>query len=236
MIVLPAVDILDGKVVQLVGGKPGTEQIVLPNPIEVAKDWERMGAPMIHVIDLDGALGKGGNPSMIKRMLETIKVPIQVGGGIRSTAMVNQYFEWGAQRIIVGTKAIMDINWLRNICADHPQRVILALDVARGEIQVKGWQESSRLTLDQIFSMIRDLPLAAVLHTDVDVEGLAQGINVRAVKSFVERCPHEVIASGGIKNLEDVKALGSIGVKCAVAGIALYTGKLSPTDLWRKPK
>ena len=112
----------------------------------------------------------------------------------------------------------------------------LALDVARGEVQVKGWQESSRMPLDQIFSMIRDLPLAAVLHTDVDVEGLAQGINVRAVKSFVERCPHPVIASGGIKNLEDVKALGSIGVKCAVAGIALYTGKLNPADLWRKPK
>jgi phosphoribosylformimino-5-aminoimidazole carboxamide ribotide isomerase len=230
------VDILDGKVVQLVGGRPGTELIVLPNPLEVAKDWERMGAPMIHIIDLDGALGKGGNPNMIKCMLETIKIPIQVGGGIRSTAMVNQYFEWGAQRVIVGTKAIMDINWLRDICTDHPHRIVLALDVARGEVKVKGWQESSRLTLNQIFSMIRDLPLAAVLHTDVDIEGLAQGINIRAVKTFVERCPHEVIASGGIKNLEDVKALESIGVRCAVAGIALYTGKLNPGDLWRKSK
>jgi phosphoribosylformimino-5-aminoimidazole carboxamide ribotide isomerase len=236
MMVIPAVDILEGKVVQLVGGKPGTEQIVLPDPLEVAKDWERHGAPMIHVIDLDGAFGKGGNPGLIKRMLSTIKVPIQVGGGVRSTAMVEQYLENGAERVIVGTKAISDANWLRDISIAHPKKIVLAMDLSKGNIQVKGWQESSMISTEQMFKIIGELPLAAVLHTDVDVEGKAQGINAREVRSFVQQCPHPVIASGGIRNLEDVRVLDSLGVQAAVAGIALYTGKLNPADVWRKPK
>jgi phosphoribosylformimino-5-aminoimidazole carboxamide ribotide isomerase len=236
MRVIPAVDILEGRVVQLVGGKPGTEQIVLPDPVEVAKDWERQGAPMVHVVDLDGALGKGGNLTLVKRILETLKVPVQVGGGVRTTATVKQYLDWGANRVIVGTKAIADANWLRDVVNDHPGRIVLALDVAKGMIQVKGWQESSRITLDTMFDLIRDLPLAAVLHTDVDVEGRAQGINPTEVRSFVARCPHPVIASGGIRSMDDVRLLESIGVEGAVAGIALYTGRLNPAELWRRSK
>lgn len=236
MIVIPAVDILDGRVVQLVGGKPGTEQIVLPDPLEVASNWERLGAPMVHVVDLDGALGKGGNPTMIRRMLGTLKIPVQVGGGVRSTAMVEQYLEWGAARIVVGTKAIGDTNWLKDISSAHPDRIVLALDVAKGRIQVKGWQESAKLTLEHMFDLIRDMPLGAVLHTDVDVEGRAQGINPPEVRSFVERCPHKVIASGGIRSMDDIRALESLGAYGAVAGIALYTGRLNPGDVWRRTK
>ncbi|MEM0448249.1 MAG: 1-(5-phosphoribosyl)-5-[(5-phosphoribosylamino)methylideneamino] imidazole-4-carboxamide isomerase [Methanomassiliicoccales archaeon] len=234
MMVLPAVDILEGRVVQLVGGKPGTEQIVLPDPVEVALDWERKGAPMIHVIDLDGAFGKGGNPHIIRKMLQSLRIPMQIGGGVRSTAIVDQYLEWGAARVIVGTRAISDPNWLREIAQRHPGKIVLALDVAKGQLQVKGWQESARIALEQIFELIRPLPLAAVLHTDVDVEGRAQGINAKEVRSFVERCPHKVIASGGIKDLDDIKALESLGVGAAVAGIALYTKRIDPADIWRR--
>lgn len=236
MMVLPAVDILDGRVVQLVGGKPGTEQIVLPDPLEVALDWEKKGAPMVHVIDLDGAFGKGGNPHLIRRMLQELHVPIQVGGGVRSSAMVDQYVEWGAARVIVGTKAITDTNWLTDICRAHPGKVVLALDTAKGQIQVKGWQEASRLSTEQMFDIIRDLPLAAVLHTNVDVEGKAQGINATEVRRFVERCPHSVIASGGIKGLDDIRALESIGAEACVAGIALYTKRINPADIWRRSR
>ena len=236
LIVIPAVDILNGRVVQLVGGKPGTEQIILPDPLEVAVNWQRLGAPLVHVIDLDGALGKGGNPTLIKMMLDTLRVPIQVGGGVRSTAMVEQYLDWGAARIIVGTKAISDTNWLEDICDAHPDRIILALDVAKGKIQVKGWQESAKLTLEHMFDLIRELPLAAVLHTDVDVEGKAQGINPPEVRSFIEHCPHKVIASGGIKGMEDIRTLEGLGAYAAVAGIALYTGRLNPNEVWRRSK
>ena len=236
MRVLPAVDILEGKVVQLVGGKPGTEQVVLPDPVETAANWDRLGAPMVHVIDLDGAFGKGGNPGVIRRILQTVKVPVQVGGGVRTTAIVSQYLEWGAARVIVGTQAIADTNWLGDLAQQHPGKMVLALDVAKGKIQVKGWQESSHVSLETMFETIRPMPLAAVLHTDVDVEGKVQGVNSGEVESFVKRCPHPVIASGGIKSLEDVRLLESLGVQEAVAGIALYTGRLSPGDIWRKPK
>lgn len=236
MMVLPAVDILDGKVVQLIGGKPGTEQIVLPDPLEVAKDWEKKGAPMVHVIDLDGAFGKGGNPHLIRSMLEELDIPVQVGGGVRSTAMVDQYLGWGAARVIVGTKAITDNNWLSDISQAHPGKIVLALDTAKGQIQVKGWQEASRLSLEQMFGTIKELPLAAVLHTNVEVEGRAQGINVGEVRSFVERCPHKVIASGGIRGLEDLRALESIGAEACVAGIALYTKRINPADIWRRSR
>ncbi len=236
MMVLPAVDILDGRVVQLVGGKPGTEQIVLPDPMEVAKDWEAKGAPMVHVIDLDGAFGKGGNPNLIHRMLTELRIPVQVGGGVRSTAMVDQYMTWGASRVIVGTKAITDTNWLTDIAQAHPGRIVLALDTAKGQIQVKGWQESSRLGLEQMFAIIEKLPLAAVLHTDVDVEGRAQGINVAEVRRFVEQCPHKVIASGGIRGMDDIRALESVGAEACVAGIALYTKRINPSDIWRRAR
>ena len=236
MMVLPAVDILDGHVVQLVGGKPGTEQIVLPDPLEVAKEWEQRGAPMIHVIDLDGAFGKGGNPSLIHRMLDELRIPVQVGGGVRSTAMVDQYVDWGAARVIVGTKAITDTNWLEDITRAHPGKIVLALDTSKGHVQVKGWQEASRLSLEQIFAIIEPLPLAAVLHTDVDVEGRAQGINAAEVRRFVERCPHKVIASGGIRGMDDIRALESIGAEACVAGIALYTKRINPMDIWRRGK
>jgi phosphoribosylformimino-5-aminoimidazole carboxamide ribotide isomerase len=189
---------------------------------------------MVHVIDLDGAFGKGGNPGLIHRMLRELKIPIQVGGGVRSTAMVDQYVDWGAARVIVGTKAIMDANWLADISKAHPGKIVLALDTAKGHIQVKGWQEASKLNLDQMFAMIKQLPLAAVLYTDVDVEGRAQGINAAEVRRFVERCPHKVIASGGIRGMEDIRALESIGAEACVAGIALYTMRINPSEIWRR--
>jgi phosphoribosylformimino-5-aminoimidazole carboxamide ribotide isomerase len=236
MMVLPAVDILEGRVVQLVGGKPGTEQIVLPDPVEVALDWEDKGAPMVHVIDLDGAFGKGGNQRIVRRMLQELSVPVQVGGGIRSTAIVDQYVEWGAARVIVGTKAITDMNWLEDVALAHPERVVLAMDTAKGQIQVKGWQESSRLSVEQVFDVIGEIPLAAVLHTNVDVEGKAQGINAAEARRFVERCPHKVIASGGIKSMEDIRMLEAIGADACVAGIALYTKRISTADIWRRTR
>jgi phosphoribosylformimino-5-aminoimidazole carboxamide ribotide isomerase len=169
-------------------------------------------------------------------MLDELRIPVQVGGGIRSSAMVDQYVGWGASRVIVGTKAIMDADWLEDIAKTHPDKVVLALDTAKGHIQVKGWQEASKLSLEQMFAIIEPLPLAAVLHTDVDVEGRAQGINAAEVRRFVERCPHKVIASGGIRGMEDIRALESIGAEACVAGIALYTKRINPSDIWRRPK
>jgi phosphoribosylformimino-5-aminoimidazole carboxamide ribotide isomerase len=234
MMVMPAVDILDHDVVQLVGGVRGTEQLVLPNPVDVAQDWVSKGAPMLHVVDLDGAFAKGNNVPTMRRIIAECRVPVEVGGGIRSTEVAEYLLDAGAEQVVVGTKAIREPQWLADLAERNPGRIVLALDVKQGRITVKGWQESAEISHEDMFRRIRDLPLAAVLHTDVDVEGKVQGINVKEVESFVEGCPHEVIASGGITGMNDLDELERIGVRSAVVGLALYTGKLNPIDVWRK--
>jgi phosphoribosylformimino-5-aminoimidazole carboxamide ribotide isomerase len=234
MMVMPAVDILDHDVVQLVGGVPGTEQLILPNPLVVAQDWVSKGAPMLHVVDLDGAFSKGNNVQSIKRIITECRVPVEVGGGIRSIEVAEYLLDAGAKQVVVGTKAIREPEWLADLVERNPKRIVLALDVKGGKITVKGWQESAGISHEDMFRRIKDIPLAAVLHTDVDVEGRTQGINVDEVESFVDGCPHEVIASGGITGMNDLAELERIGVRSAVVGLALYTGKLNPIDVWRK--
>ncbi|QLH74393.1 MAG: 1-(5-phosphoribosyl)-5-[(5-phosphoribosylamino)methylideneamino]imidazole-4-carboxamide isomerase [Methanomassiliicoccales archaeon] len=234
MIVMPAIDILGGKVVQLVGGVPGTEQIKLPDPLTSAKGWEERGAPMLHVIDLDAALGRGNNVQIMRRIVERCNVPVQVGGGVRSTEVVQYLLDCGAARVIVGTRAIKDRSWLSSISTSNPGKVVLALDVKGGNVQVKGWQEAAPYSLEHMFGAIADLPLAGVLYTNVDVEGRCKGIDAKAVRSFVERCPHKVIASGGVSSQEDIDELEALGVSEAVVGLAIYTGKLNPDKQWRK--
>ena len=232
MRVMPAVDILDHNVVQLVGGVRGTEQLVLANPVEVAQDWVRKGAPMLHVVDLDGAFAKGNNIPIIRRIVTECKMPVEVGGGIRTIEVAEYLLEAGAKQVVVGTKAIREPEWLRRLAERNPKKVVLALDVKEGKITVKGWQESAGISHEEMFRRIEDLPLSAVLHTDVDVEGKVQGINVDEVESFVSACPHDVIASGGITGMNDLAELERIGVRSAVVGLALYTGKLNPIDVW----
>ena len=234
MMVMPAVDILEHNVVQLVGGVRGTEQLVMPNPADVARDWVTKGAPMLHVVDLDGAFAKGNNIATIRRIISECGVPVEVGGGIRSIEVAEYLLDAGAKRVVVGTRAIKEPVWLQHLAERNPNRIVLALDVKDGMITVKGWQESSGISHEDMFRRIADIPLAAVLHTDVDVEGKVQGINVNEVESFVSGCPHEVIASGGITGMDDLAELERIGVRSAVVGLALYTGKLNPIDVWRK--
>ena len=234
MMVMPAVDILEHNVVQLVGGVRGTEQLVMPNPADVARDWVTKGAPMLHVVDLDGAFAKGNNIATIRRIISECGVPVEVGGGIRSIEVAEYLLDAGAKRVVVGTRAIKEPVWLQHLAERNPNRIVLALDVKGGMITVKGWQESAGISHQDMFRRIADIPLAAVLHTDVDVEGKVQGINVEEVESFVSGCPHQVIASGGITGMNDLAELERIGVRSAVVGLALYTGKLNPMDVWRK--
>jgi len=233
MRMIPAVDILDHRVVQLVGGVPGTEQVTLPDPLTVAGDWEAKGAKRLHIIDLDSALGKGHNAQVIRRIIEKAEVPVQVGGGIRSTEVAEYFLDCGADRVIAGTKGLKDPAWLRTMSSKYPKRMVLALDMKRGRIQTHGWKEDSPLDLKDVFASIADVPLAGVLFTNVDVEGQARGIDEGAVLDFVTRCPHLTIVSGGVTDERDVEALERMGVEEAVVGLSLYTGKLNHNAIWR---
>lgn len=236
MKVIPAIDILDHQVVQLVGGVPGTEQIRLPDPVQAARRWQEEGAPMLHVIDLDAALERGNNVQVIREIIEVSNVPVQVGGGVRTTATAQYLLDCGAARVIVGTKAIREPQWLSELALANPGKVVLALDVKGGNVQVRGWKEDAPLTLGQMFSHIRGLPLAAVLFTNVDVEGQCKGIDIEAVRRFVSACPHPVIASGGVTDMEDIAELERVGTPEAVVGLAIYTGKLNANQLWGRKR
>ncbi len=233
MNVIPAVDILDGKVVTLVGGKPGTEKVSLHNPHEVALEWESKGARMIHVVDLNAAMGRGDNFEAIKSIISRVDIPIQIGGGIRTIEAAELLLNLGASRVVVGTRAVTDPEWLEELSLSNHNKIVLALDLRDGKIQVHGWRESSERGVNDILERTADLPLAGVLHTNINVEGKAAGIDLTEIKQFKEMCPHPVIASGGITTLEDLTQLKALGIDSAIVGLALYAGTIKAEDVWK---
>jgi phosphoribosylformimino-5-aminoimidazole carboxamide ribotide isomerase len=230
MIVIPAVDVLDHKVVQLVGGKPGTTQISLDDPYSVAEEWVRKGAQYLHLVDLDAAFGKEDNSDVFCDIIRNIGVPVEVGGGIRSAEIIQKYVDAGAERIIVGTKAITDTDWLAEVANRFPNKLMVGMDTKGGKIAIKGWQESAPISVDSMFALIRELPVVAVLHTDIDVEGQEQGVVKDKVDSFCSQCPRSVIISGGVTTEADVRIASEAGAGGVVVGMALYKGNLRPWE------
>ena len=233
MIVIPAIDVLEHKVVQLVGGVPGSQQIIIEDPFEVAMSWVKKGAPYLHLVDLDAAFGKPDNSDVFCRIIRNAGVPCEVGGGIRSEEQIAKYVEAGAERIIVGTKAVTDLEWLKELANRFPNKLMLGLDMKAGKIAIKGWQESSDLSLEHVFDVISSLPVVAVLNTDINVEGQQGGINRERVDRFCKDCPVTVIISGGVTTEDDAKAAAKSGAGGVVVGMALYKGTMKPWTFGR---
>ena len=225
---------MDHQVVQLVGGKPGSQQIVMPDPMKVAQMWVDKGADYLHLVDLDGAFGKENNLAVFKRITKEIGVPTEIGGGIRDVDTIDDLVSAGVDRIIVGTKAVKEPDWLAEMADRHPGKIVLSMDTKEGRIAIKGWQESAQISIQDMFDRIRDLPLAAVLNTNVDVEGQRKGIDKDQATDFISRCPTKVIASGGVTTFDDAKILSSAGAEGAVVGLAIYTNIIKPWE-WNIP-
>ncbi len=234
MRIIPAVDVMDHQVVQLVGGVPGSQQIVMPDPMSVARMWIDKGARYLHLVDLDGAFGKEDNRETFKRIIREFDVPAEVGGGIRDAETVEDLICAGADRVVVGTKAVKEPEWLEDIADRFPGQIVLSMDTKCGRIAIKGWQESAALTVQEMFDRIRDMPLAAVLNTNVDVEGQRNGIDEAQARDFIARCPVKVIASGGVTSQRDAEILADAGAEGAVVGLAMYTDVIRPWE-WEKP-
>lgn len=234
MRMIPAVDVMDHQVVQLVGGVPGSQQIVMPDPLAVAGMWVGRGAPYLHLVDLDGAFGKENNIPVFKRIIEEYGVPAEVGGGIRDADTIDDLISAGADRVVVGTKAVKEPEWLEEMADRYPGRIVLSMDTKGGLIAIKGWQESAALSVDDMFRRIRDMPLAAVLNTNVDVEGQRKGIDEAQARDFISRCPAKVIASGGVTSRRDAEILSDAGAEGAVVGLAMYTNVIAPWE-WDTP-
>jgi len=226
MIVAPAVDLKGGRCVQLVGGRPEDERVSLPDPVAVARGWCALGFPTLHVVDLDAALGSGDNADVVRRIVQESGAEVQVGGGIRSTERAEALLEAGAARLIVGTRAVDDPEWLGSLASAHPGTVVIALDSRDGIVLRKGWTEATGLRVEEYLPGLADLPLAGVLSTDVGREGRLEGIDRDGCRRVLEASPHPVWISGGVTTMEELDFLGASGAAGVVLGMAVYTGAL----------
>ena len=234
MIAVPAVDLKGGRCVQLVGGRPEDEAVSLPDPVAVAARWARLGFSELHIVDLDAALGSGDNLDVVREVLRATDLGTQVGGGIRDDARADELLEAGTDRIVVGTRAIDDPDWLAALAGRHPGRVVLALDTRDGRVLRKGWQEDSGIELADMLSSLGDLPLAGVLSTDVGREGRMAGIDRESVRRTVAATGLPVWISGGVTTEDELAFLEEIGAAGAVLGMALYTNTLDAKAVARR--
>lgn len=235
MIAYAAIDLRGGRVVQLVGGRPETERVSLPDPALVAGQWLRCGFAGLHVVDLDAALGAGDNLAAVNVIIEAAgHVPVQVGGGVRSTAAAEALLHAGAARVVVGTRAVEDRAWLQRLSAKWPERVVVAADVRGEEVVVRGWTAGAGVQVEPFLAGLGELPLAAVLVTDVAREGRMAGADAETFRRLASLSPHPLIASGGIAGEADLQQLSRTGVAGVVLGMALYTGALDAAAVARR--
>jgi len=234
VIASPAVDLREGRCVQLVGGRPEDERISLPDPLEAAKRWGARGFSRLHVVDLDAALGRGDNREVVRRILDGVEAEVQVGGGIRDAGAVDGLLDDGARRVVVGTRAVKDPEWLAERAGEHPGRVVLAADVRGERVVVRGWTEEAGYTVDELLERVGELPLAGILCTDVGREGRMEGVDRASVRGVLDAARHPVWISGGIRSMDDLSFLDDAGAAGAVLGMALYTGVLDPDAVARE--
>lgn len=228
MIAIPAVDLRDGACVQLVGGSYAEEKVRLGEPLEVARSWERLGFTRLHLVDLDAATGRGSNAGVIQDILRLDGLEVQVGGGVRTDDAAEALFDAGAARVVVGTRAVEEPEWLASLAASWPGQVIVAADVRERRVVSRGWTKTLPLHIDDLVEELNQHPLAGLLVTAVHKEGQLQGTDLALMEGVAEASAFPVIASGGITTLDDLRALEHRGVAAAVIGMALYTGALDP--------
>ncbi len=225
----PAVDLRGGKCVQLVGGIPGTEVVALDNPLAQAERWVEQGADHLHIIDLDGAiLGKRINGPILSQIVKKLDLFIQVGGGIRTEDDVSTILDLGADRAILGTAALKDPDMISRLSERHgKERIMVALDVKHGDVTTEGWQRTLGRKAVELGRLFEEKGAGSILFTNIDVEGQQKGIDISPTRELVRAVGIPVIAAGGVTSIQDVLALRDAGTGGAVAGTAIYTGKLN---------
>ncbi|MDP8266703.1 MAG: 1-(5-phosphoribosyl)-5-[(5-phosphoribosylamino)methylideneamino]imidazole-4-carboxamide isomerase [Candidatus Aceula meridiana] len=231
MIIIPAIDIKNGKVVRLTQGKFDQETIYDQDPISVAKNWESQGAELIHIVDLDGAqTGEIANLDTILKIREAVKVPLEVGGGIRNTGTIDKLLNAGISRVILGTRAVEDPNFLSGILCEWDKQIAVSIDCANGKVTKKGWTETSDIDGKDLARQLANLELQTLIYTDIARDGVLVGPNIQGIKEMLSAINIPMIASGGISTLDDIKALASLNTPQligVIVGKALYEQKFT---------
>mgnify|MGYP000280094084 CR=1 FL=1 len=229
--VIPAVDIRGGRCVRLLQGRADRETVYFDHPADAAWLWAEQGAELIHVVDLDGAFeGRLANFDTIAAIARELPVPIEVGGGIRTDAAVERYLEAGVQRVILGSRALREPEWLRAICERFPGRIVAGVDARDGRVAIEGWAETSNVDAITFAHKLDSMCLRALIFTDVATDGALRGPSLGALRRLLAAVTTPVIASGGIASLDDVRAVAALGVEGMIIGKALFDGAFALND------
>lgn len=228
MLVIPAIDLRRGRCVRLFQGRPDRETVFSDDPVSVARGWEAKGARWLHVVDLDGAFeGRPVNREAVKAIVEGVRIPVQLGGGLRTWADVEAALALGVKRVVLGTAVIADPHLVRRACRVYGEAVAVSLDVKDGRVAVSGWEVTSEEGALEAAARLREWGVARLIYTDVRRDGTLEGVNLEGIKAVAEAFGLKVIAAGGVSSIEDLRALKRLepwGVEGVIIGRALYTG------------
>ncbi len=227
MIIFPAIDILDGKCVRLIQGDYNREKVYGDSPVEMAKKWEVKGAEFIHIVDLNGAkTGESINKQIIIDIANTVSIPVQVGGGIRSIETMKDYLDNGVSRVIIGTAAITDQSFLQTAVSQFGKQVVVSIDAKNGYVATDGWTDTSDVTALDLVEKLQKVGIQTIVYTDIAKDGMLQGPNLAEQQIINKATNMDVIASGGVTTKEDVENLKKLNIYGTIIGKALYDGKL----------
>ncbi len=227
MLILPAIDLRDGKCVNLVQGRAGEETIFSDQPVDMALQWQQGGAEYLHLVDLDGAFGKvSDNLYIVKEIVETLHIPIQLGGGIRTRERLDTVLEQNVTRAILGTAALKNPALVEAGCKEYGPRIAVGIDAKDGMVATEGWLDVSEKPAVAFAKEMENCGVQTIIYTDIRSDGMLQGPNLETTEAIANAVSVDVIASGGITSIQDLEALKAIGVHGAIVGRALYTGAL----------
>ena len=228
MIIYPAIDIRGGRCVRLTEGRFDAETVFADDPAEMALKWAGLGAEFLHLVDLDGALaGEGKNVPVIERILQSVNIPVQLGGGIRNLETIEKLLALGVTRLILGSAAVKNPQLVEEACKKYPGHIAVGIDAKNGEVAIEGWGKGSGVAATELAKQMAAYGVETIIYTDISRDGMLSGVNVEATAALARACGVPIIASGGVASIEDirrVKAVEADGVQGCIIGKAIYTG------------
>lgn len=235
MIIYPAIDLKDGKCVRLLRGDMDTATTYNDDPAAQAADFARTGFSWLHIVDLNGAIqGKPVNVDAVRSIINTVDVPVQLGGGIRSFEQIRAWIEEGVNRVILGTAAVKDPDLVKRACAEFPGQIAVGIDAVNEKVATEGWVEASAVPAIDLACSFEDAGVAAIIYTDIDRDGTGEGLNIESTQRLAEAVSIPVIASGGVGTVDDILKLRGIENACGINGViigrAFYDGRIVPQE------
>ena len=228
MLIYPAIDIKDKSCVRLEQGRYEKMTIYEKDPVKVAKRWEAMGAKVLHLVDLDGARdGIRLNEQVVEDIVKNINIPVQLGGGIRDSDGIEAILNLGVSQVIIGTAALKKPQWIKDVISKYGKKIIVSIDASNGFVATDGWEQVSDVEAIDYIKQLESYGLNRIVYTDIAKDGMLKGPNFKIYEDLIQKTSIEIIASGGVTTLEDIKRLKSMGLFGAIVGKVLYEGKLS---------